>query len=91
MRFNRSCVGSRYRGSGARETYDLTNGCDGRKGQAMSRTDWNDTRWLRVDGTAPRKRRSDRATVLPTGGAIPGMARVMRNVERRAASRRICI
>jgi hypothetical protein len=57
----------------------------------MSRTDWNDTRRLRLDGSARRKRRANRATVLPANSAIPGMARVMRNVERRAASRRICI
>jgi hypothetical protein len=46
---------------------------------------------LRLHGAARRKRRPHRATVLPVCGAIPGMGRVLRNVERRAASRRMCI
>jgi hypothetical protein len=45
---------------------------------------------LRLHGVARRKRRPGRTTVLP-GGALPGLARVLRNVERRAASRRLCI
>jgi hypothetical protein len=46
---------------------------------------------LRLHGAARRKRRPHRETVLPACGAIPGMGRVLRNVERRAASRRLCI
>jgi hypothetical protein len=46
---------------------------------------------LRLHGVARRKRRPGRATVLPAHGALPGLARVLRNVERRAASRRLCI
>jgi hypothetical protein len=46
---------------------------------------------LRLHGAARRKRRPGRTTVLPAGGALPGLARVLRNVERRAASRRLCI
>jgi hypothetical protein len=46
---------------------------------------------LRRHGVARRKRRPGRTTVLPAGGALPGLARVLRNIERRAASRRLCI
>jgi len=46
---------------------------------------------LRLHGPARRTRRPARAPVLAAGGAIPGIARVLRNVERRAASRRLCI
>jgi len=57
----------------------------------MREIDSVDALQLRLDGAARRKRRPHRATVLPACGAIPGMGRVLRNVERRAASRRLCI
>jgi hypothetical protein len=57
----------------------------------MREVDSGDALPLRLHGAARRKRRSHRATVLPACGAIPGMGRVLRNVERRAASRRMCI
>jgi len=57
----------------------------------MNKMDGNDTPQLRLDGSVRRKRRPHRATVLPACSVIPGIARVMRNVERRAASRRLCI
>ncbi len=37
-----------------------------------------------------RKARPGRTPVLAAAGAIPGMGRVTRNVERRAASPRLC-
>jgi|AP12_2_1047962.scaffolds.fasta_scaffold48290_1 hypothetical protein len=57
----------------------------------MREIDSGDALPLRLNGAARRKRRPHRATVLPACGAIPGMGRVLRNVERRAASRRMCI
>jgi hypothetical protein len=57
----------------------------------MREIDPGDALPLRLRGAARRKRQPHRATVLPTCGAIPGIGRVLRNVERRAASRRMCI
>jgi len=51
----------------------------------------NEPSLLRLHGPARRMRRPSRAPVLAASGAIPGIARVLRNVERRAASRRLCI
>jgi hypothetical protein len=57
----------------------------------MKSTHRNGSTQLRLHGPARRKRRPSRAPVLAASGAIPGTGRVLRNVERRAASRRMCI
>jgi hypothetical protein len=45
----------------------------------------------RGHGPERRQRGPSHGTVLLAGAAIPGMVRVVRNVERRATSRRLCI